>query len=228
MKSKVKHMLAIALLAGTSSSMAATLASYEFNNSDPGNNTTNTVDFTSSDTDINSTAGTFGSGAGFNLNTTVVMTGFTSDGLGLSDGTGDDLAGAISAEDYFTFTMTAASGFTLNLENLNLDVGRSIRGAQDFYVFSDVDGFVAGQQIDSVLNIGEGTTNLDVDLSDSKYSGLSFIEFRIYVDDRANNSTSSSATFVDNVVLTGVAVPEPSSAALLGLGGLALILRRRK
>lgn len=31
---------------------------------------------------------------------------------------------------------------------------------------------------------------------------------------------------VDNIVLT--AVPEPSSAALLGLGGLALILRRRK
>jgi hypothetical protein len=29
-------------------------------------------------------------------------------------------------------------------------------------------------------------------------------------------------------VLTGTAVPEPSSMALLGLGGLALILRRRK
>ncbi|NWK56799.1 PEP-CTERM sorting domain-containing protein [Verrucomicrobiaceae bacterium N1E253] len=30
------------------------------------------------------------------------------------------------------------------------------------------------------------------------------------------------------VITTGPAVPEPSSAALLGLGGLALILRRRK
>ena len=32
----------------------------------------------------------------------------------------------------------------------------------------------------------------------------------------------------DNVVLTAVAVPEPTTTALLGLGGLALILRRRK
>lgn len=33
---------------------------------------------------------------------------------------------------------------------------------------------------------------------------------------------------VDAVAIQAVAVPEPSSAALLGLGGLALILRRRK
>lgn len=33
---------------------------------------------------------------------------------------------------------------------------------------------------------------------------------------------------VDQVDISFVAVPEPSSAALLGLGGLALILRRRK
>ncbi len=50
---------------------------------------------------------------------------------------------------------------------------------------------------------------------------------------------SSSGTFSDYFAVTGsngsdgytltaIAVPEPSSAALLGLGGLALILRRRK
>ncbi len=33
---------------------------------------------------------------------------------------------------------------------------------------------------------------------------------------------------VDNISVTQTSVPEPSSAALLGLGGLALILRRRK
>ncbi|NWK55045.1 PEP-CTERM sorting domain-containing protein [Verrucomicrobiaceae bacterium N1E253] len=33
---------------------------------------------------------------------------------------------------------------------------------------------------------------------------------------------------MDNLVINHTAVPEPSSAALLGLGGLALILRRRK
>lgn len=40
-------------------------------------------------------------------------------------------------------------------------------------------------------------------------------------------SGGSDATF-DNFLLSGVAVPEPSSTALLGLGSIALILRRRK
>jgi len=37
---------------------------------------------------------------------------------------------------------------------------------------------------------------------------------------------NNSGTFVDNISVT--AIPEPSSAALLGLGGLALILHRRR
>lgn len=40
--------------------------------------------------------------------------------------------------------------------------------------------------------------------------------------------TSGTQAEWDNVRLTITPVPEPSSAALLGLGGLALVLRRRK
>ena len=40
-----------------------------------------------------------------------------------------------------------------------------------------------------------------------------------------DNGASVEQTLIDSVV---VSVPEPSSTALLGLGGLALILRRRK
>ena len=38
----------------------------------------------------------------------------------------------------------------------------------------------------------------------------------------------SEEYILENLVVNGTAVPEPSSTALLGLGGLALILRRRK
>ena len=50
-----------------------------------------------------------------------------------------------------------------------------------------------------------------------------------FTSDPQLNNTLNRAHTLDDVVLTGtVAVPEPSSAALLGLGGLALIMRRRK
>ncbi len=53
--------------------------------------------------------------------------------------------------------------------------------------------------------------------------------FAFTTNPQLNNSLARAHT-LDNVVLTGTsaAVPEPSSATLLGLGGLALILRRRK
>ena len=41
-------------------------------------------------------------------------------------------------------------------------------------------------------------------------------------------TTAGTQNEWDNVRLTAVAVPEPTTTALLGLGGLALILRRRK
>ena len=47
------------------------------------------------------------------------------------------------------------------------------------------------------------------------------------VSNNAALPTGDSTALIDNVVITAT-VPEPSSAALLGLGGLALILRRRK
>ena len=41
-------------------------------------------------------------------------------------------------------------------------------------------------------------------------------------------ASNSNDITIDNLQLSAFAVPEPSTAALLGLGGLALILRRRK
>jgi len=53
-----------------------------------------------------------------------------------------------------------------------------------------------------------------------KYSGLTNDQLDVFVD-----RGSRDAMFAGVQIVT---VPEPSSAALLGLGGLALILRRRK
>ena len=44
----------------------------------------------------------------------------------------------------------------------------------------------------------------------------------------ASNAGFGNQGGIDNIVLDATSVPEPSSSALLGLGGLALVLRRRK
>ena len=45
---------------------------------------------------------------------------------------------------------------------------------------------------------------------------------------RSGGFANSTHGYLDNITITAGVVPEPSSTALLGLGGLALILRRRK
>jgi hypothetical protein len=57
--------------------------------------------------------------------------------------------------------------------------------------------------------------------------GLSYVNGATTFDGiRLSSEQSKASMAVDNISV--VAVPEPSSSALLGLGGLALILRRRK
>jgi len=197
------------------------LAQYTFDNSN------NVVDFASTDIDASTDASLFGSGAGFNLNTDVVTTGFTSEGLGLSDGTGDGPGSAITANDFFTFSIDGVAGETFSLGSISLDVGRGVNGAQDFFLFSSVGGFNAGDQIDTALDITTDGSSIDFTFTDSAFTNLTDIEFRIYVDDRFSNTGGGSATFVDNIVVTS-AIPEPSASMLLGLGGLALLSRRKR
>ena len=68
-----------------------------------------------------------------------------------------------------------------------------------------------------------GTFDQSVDLSQW---GLAVEDFTYINVGFARDAVTGSNVTIDNVNLT--AVPEPSSAALLGLGGLSLIMRRRR
>jgi hypothetical protein len=148
----------------------------------------------------------------------------TSEGLGLADGAGNDLNGAIAAQQYSTFTVTADPGYSLTLSSLTFDVGRAFRGAKDYAVRSSADSF-ASNIVYADEAISQTVARQDVSLSGSQYDGLSAVEFRIYFDDRNNNSASASETFLDNVTLNGTvtAVPEPTIFTMLA-GGLSLWL----
>jgi len=95
----------------------------------------------------------------------------------------------------------------------------------------DVTGTIkdfAGGTSTSILNNEPLTTNdttfieVSIDLSSTTdLNNQTVVVLRL--DDFKNND----AMRIDNVLITAVPVPEPASTALLGLGGIALLRRRR-
>jgi len=89
-----------------------------------------------------------------------------------------------------------------------------------------LDGSAYGAQI--VLPDTPASNSGTNTFTESRTLGAGTYSLTIKAD--RNTSTAGNNLGIDNLSLNGTvtAVPEPSSAALLGLGGLALILRRRK
>ena len=91
------------------------------------------------------------------------------------------------------------------------------------------DAVTFGEQTTLSLTFNSFGAGFDYDLAVGSKSatGLSFSQNNVLDDfDKVSfvNEFGNTGYEIDNVAV----VPEPSSAALLGLGGLALILRRRK
>jgi len=204
---------------------AAVLATYSFDNTSGTTDLSAVIDASSP----SYTVSDFSAGVGFTLADTP-PTAFTSEALGLQDGTASNLAGAITNNEYFTFTVTNGSTSALNLTSISFDAGRTTNGARDFYLFSSLTGFTSTDVLDSVTGVTAATdSTLSYDLAPLTFSDIDTVEFRIYVDNRSNNNNNSSGTYVDNVVLNGTfSVPEPSSTVLLGLGSVALLSMRRR
>ena len=217
---------------------AAVIAQYDFN-----------TDLNASTADANITAGTVTSGAGISGSGESGRSSFSNSLYALASATSTtsiSVGTAIAADDYFSVTVGANSGYYMDLDSITLDFGYTRNGVQfgdkdlKAYVFSSFTGFVDAGDIlgseviqttvdNNSLQYPGGSPSLTVDLSAYSYvwSGGE-IEFRIYLADTTNGTAYVHR--IDNVTLNGVvaAVPEPSSTALLGLGGLAVLLRRKR
>ena len=148
------------------------------------------------------------------INITTTMTG-GSEHFGTFD-SGTDLYqsfiytnGSPSEQSINVNGLTASSTYLIQI--LQGD-GRNVNA--DYDVFLGVDG---GLTSDSLQNMTWGTTAGGNSVASITVSGQTDLQF----------SLQGSGTGISGVVVSEV-VPEPSSAALLGLGGLALIMRRRK
>ncbi|MGB0774254.1 MAG: PEP-CTERM sorting domain-containing protein [Akkermansiaceae bacterium] len=162
------------------------------------------------------------------------------------EGTGGAAGGDFGGTDLGTFdvgngdTMTISGGEALTFKNglsdvFNAKLNYSIQAVGGGTFFTELDlSFTANSSFTSAANGSNYTNGGDQQWSDSfsidALSGLANGDYEIVIFTKASSSdgdhfhnnggTNYNATFT--------VVPEPSSSALMGLGGLALILRRRR
>jgi len=125
---------------------------------------------------------------------------------------------------------TGASAFTLDLSSLNgstLGTG-SITNSYGTFNFSAAAG--SATVTNGQISLLDGKSLTIAYPSTVVYSTSTITGSVILEDLPANNTIKYTAAGGDIGIknVTFNPVPEPSSTALLGLGGLALILRRRK
>jgi len=142
------------------------------------------------------------------------------------------VAASLASGSYIEFSFTAAQDLLLDQFSFQLQVNSangSTYAARDSGLFVDVAGG-GFNQFGVTDNGNNGINGGGVSFTDSvMVASGELVTYRLAFADKTNTSQNlQSATRIGDLQISAVAVPEPSSTALLGLGGLAFILRRRK
>ena len=153
---------------------------------------------------------------------------------------GSTAANAITSGDYFRLTLTPTAGNSITVSSLSFDAFAGTAGpsARQLYVFSDKTGIAGGSELFTAstvsgsplipYNTAAAGQNFSIDLSG--YAALANITdsvtFRFYTQ----TPTAAQSLALDDITFNGIVspAPEPSSFALLGLGGLALLAVSRR
>lgn len=238
----ISRILPLVAIAGTTH--AAILRSYDFEGFTPGTNG-------STGTHVTTAYNTFSFGSGIESPRVQYQNDNPSDSPGPNYWLGWDgnmmrsrngpqgadnstLAAAVGNNAYFAFTYAPSS--TVSLSSISLEAAvrsdlsavampagitlrSSLTGATNLAATSFVDARVEFAEHD----------DLNFDISGfSQFQDLaSPVTFYFYItSESAVPTTVRREFFVDNLVLQGV--PEPTSAGLLALGGMTLVIRRRR
>lgn len=156
-------------------------------------------------------------------------------------GTSDEsLTAAIAEATYFQITLTPVGGQPLTIDSLSFDAVAGTAGPSDrrVYLLSNKTGYTdtdllleAATEEGSPLmpyNTASSEVNFSIDLSgNSAFANITdSVSFRFYL----RTPTVSQNIGFDNLTVNGALVPEPTTFAFLGFGGLAALLaawRRR-
>jgi hypothetical protein len=205
-----KLMIALAVLALAFSAQAAVIANYTFDGSSNADS--------ASYADMTASAITVSAGSLLYTTTSPTMWSGAGGAIPVGDSSGGWNAADQASAKYFFFTVTPDAGYFITLTGLDFiynatgasaqNVGWSIgTTSQDGFARAGTQAYAYSDTI-TPLVITEAT------------------QIRI----QGWGATSTGGNFrLDNVVLNGTvtAIPEPATMSLLGLGALAMVLRRK-
>lgn len=146
-----------------------------------------------------------------------------------------DAAGAVAANTFFDFSISADSGFLLSLSSLTFDAYKGGDGGPRGWVLrSDLDSFsndmATGLVTCHPFSAACTPDAFSVDLSATMFQDIDDITFRLYT------FTANPVVYVvnyTNIRLTGevvesASVPAPGTMSLLGLALVGLAVSRRR
>lgn len=217
---KTRNLMGAALcgtmsLLAASSAQAAVLALYEFQSGS----------LSSTDADANSTASAFTGNGLADLNQGNAYSFLDTD---------------IASGDYLSFTLAPNGAGTLDLTTFSFSGYRLGAGSTTgtVQVYSSLDGFASALGLFNTATFTSATTQtLDspsaagffVDVSDAVFDaiGPAGVEFRFFLTGSAGGPPNRRNA-IDDITVTGTAVPLPAPLLLLGSGLAGLLLARRR
>lgn len=131
-----------------------------------------------------------------------------------------DFNSAVSLDTFYLWNHTFNGGATApdnGVDNFTLTFFDGVAGAG-----SQIGSVYTG---DAAAAVATGNYAAEQFAFSSTYAGVRSVVLNV-IDDQGNDTTGFVG--IRELAFNSVVVPEPSSTALLSLGGLALILRRRK
>ncbi len=141
-----------------------------------------------------------------------------------------DVAAAITANDYFTWSIACDPGYSFSATNISFNWAYSSTGPNNMSLRSSVDGFAA--DVGTYAAVANGAV-LSTALN---LANQSAIEFRLY--GYGNTATGGTAGFDGSTTAvagfltiegTVMAIPEPATFGMMGLGlAIAMFLRWRR
>ncbi len=215
MNKLAKLSVLVALVAGlTNAAQADVLANYSFSGSSRG----------SFDSDLNTAASVFNDGPGW-VASIDPLRGNPAPciAVGSNQTDGTTQGGAVTAEDYYTFTITPNPGGMMSLTTLSFDFANYTNSGafptENIFTRSSLDNFSVNLAGAVTVTAGSSGafTHADISLTAAGFQNATGpIEFRLYIYD--STTSVDKGALLDNVVLVGSAIPEPSVYMLLGVG----------